>query len=377
MRTKALRYIFVNGPIQNGDFTFSDKPGKAVGIRISEALNRLLGSPAAPHLWNTVTLTGDLRYQRHISDTGQTFSRMDYEASIIARKYGNGPAPAGGIVTDAEDNVANLAMEMIARRLGDGSLAISHETMQECVRCGHMGGLGQHRCKACGGASFRPRTAAHLVADRKAGQPALDFANIYARRRRPPLHLRDIAANVPSRLILSRTRDHGIDLGPIGLRGLVLDPRAGIHITAHAVAASLRFPVAVMTTTQNAAANIAAYGHIFTHNDDTRLLYALHGRVPYQQISSARAVCHAYRIPDTVQALFETWFLPLFALKEPNGIDHSQMGALMKYFWKAYLLSVREQDHDGLRESVRDSIEVGNVDWIMNKAALAAAMKIA
>ena len=45
----------------------------------------------------------------------------------------------------------------------------------------------------------------------------------------PPSHLPAIADNTPSRLILSRTRDHGIDLSPLGLPGLVLDPRAGVH----------------------------------------------------------------------------------------------------------------------------------------------------
>ncbi|MGH3809638.1 MAG: hypothetical protein ACRDRU_24045 [Pseudonocardiaceae bacterium] len=31
-----MDFLFFNGPVQNGDFTFADKPGKAVGIRISE-----------------------------------------------------------------------------------------------------------------------------------------------------------------------------------------------------------------------------------------------------------------------------------------------------------------------------------------------------
>ena len=42
--------LFVNGPVQNGGFTFAERPGKAGGIRIAAALNQLLGNPAAPHL---------------------------------------------------------------------------------------------------------------------------------------------------------------------------------------------------------------------------------------------------------------------------------------------------------------------------------------
>lgn len=57
--------VFFNGPVQNGPFTFQDKPGKAVGIRIAAALNAILETPPVPHLWNTVTLAGDLRHREH------------------------------------------------------------------------------------------------------------------------------------------------------------------------------------------------------------------------------------------------------------------------------------------------------------------------
>jgi hypothetical protein len=39
-----------------------------------------------------------------------------------------------------------------------------------------------------------------------------------------------------------------------------------------------------MTITQNAAANIAAYGQHFARHEELHLLYALHGRVPYQHV---------------------------------------------------------------------------------------------
>ena len=43
-----------------------------------------------------------------------------------------------------------------------------------------------------------------------------------------------------------------------------------------------------MTTTGNAAANVAAYGQHFTEHDGLRLLYALHGHVPYDEAARPR-----------------------------------------------------------------------------------------
>lgn len=37
-----MRHLFLNGPAQNGPFTFDNRPGKAVGIRLAAALNAIL-----------------------------------------------------------------------------------------------------------------------------------------------------------------------------------------------------------------------------------------------------------------------------------------------------------------------------------------------
>ncbi|WP_405437132.1 hypothetical protein [Streptomyces anulatus] len=35
--------VYFNGPVQNGDFTLAERPGKATGMRLAEALNAFLG----------------------------------------------------------------------------------------------------------------------------------------------------------------------------------------------------------------------------------------------------------------------------------------------------------------------------------------------
>lgn len=369
-----MPHLFFNGPVQNGDFTFAAMPGKAVGIRIAGALNRILGAPAVPHLWNTVTLAGDLRYLKHIEAVQVPMSRQDFEASIIAAKYGNGLQPSAGTATDTGKSVADLAMAMIMHGLSLGTLRIGHETILECVQCRHMLGTRHHPCRACGHDISRTRTARHLTSHRKPGEPALDFARIHAAKRRPPLHLQNIAASTPTRLILSRTRSYGIDLSPVGLPGLVLDPRVGVHVAVLAAARRLCADSVAMTITQNAAANIAAYGQCFAEYEELHLLYALHGRVPYQHVPDLRDTSQALGLGPDAMGLFTEWFLPLFSLREKMDVHADQLLALLKYFRRTFLTGASELGQDIL-EDVRQSIREGDTDWIMSKIALAAAMK--
>lgn len=37
--------LFLNAPVQNGEFTLTELPGKATGIRIATALNKIMGTP--------------------------------------------------------------------------------------------------------------------------------------------------------------------------------------------------------------------------------------------------------------------------------------------------------------------------------------------
>ena len=138
-----MRHLFLNGPVQNGPFTFEAKPGKVVGIRLAAALNAILGAPPAPHLWNTVTLEGDLRHRLH---TDREVTRQAFEADLVAAKYPSGRPPGCGTVTDADTEVAALALEMIENNLRAGTLVISRETVTRCRACGHLTGTGTHPC---------------------------------------------------------------------------------------------------------------------------------------------------------------------------------------------------------------------------------------
>lgn len=162
LQEQPVRPLFLNGPVQNGPFTFQDKPGKAVGIRLAAALNAILDTQPTPHLWNTVTLEGDSRH-RAIHDGPLT--RAAFETRLIATKYAPGPQPAAGTMTDADPEVAALSLEMIEDNLRAGTLVISRETVPTCRSCGHMTGRGGRACKACGSTETRDRTTRHLVAE--------------------------------------------------------------------------------------------------------------------------------------------------------------------------------------------------------------------
>ncbi|GHF31184.1 hypothetical protein GCM10018790_06060 [Kitasatospora xanthocidica] len=365
-----MRHLFLNGPVQNGAFTFETHPGKAVGIRLAAALNAVLGLPPAPHLWNTVTLAGDLR---HRQADGPKIPRQRFEADLIADKYPPGQSPLGGIMTDTDTEVANLALEMIENNLRAGTLTISRETVPTCRACGHMTGTGNHPCNACGNTDTEDRTGLHLVAELAKDRPVLDRSDIHASHRQQPKHLQNTAANVAQRLILSRTRDHGIDLSPLGLNGLVLDPRAGIHATALAAARRHQADTAVMTITENAANHIAAHGQHFREHNGTRLQYALHGHLPYDRTAGLQPLYEAYRANRSTKDGFEEWFLPLFSLRTKGATRPDQLQALFKHYMRAHLSQPSEADDTALN-AVQCSVSAGSTEWITDRKALANVM---
>ncbi|MFE7559041.1 hypothetical protein [Kitasatospora sp. NPDC057500] len=362
-----MRHLFLNGPVQNGPFTFDTRPGKAVGIRLAAALNAILGLPSAPHLWNTVTLAGDLR---HREAGGPTIPRQRFEADLIADKYPPGQFPVGGIMTDTDAEVANLALEMIENNLRAGTLTISRETVPTCRACSHMTGTGSHPCNACGSTDTEDRTGLQLVAELAKDRPVFDRSDIHASHRQQPKHLQHTAANVAQRLILSRTRDHGINLSPLGLNGLVLDPRVGIHATVLAAARKQQADVVVMTITQNAANHIVAHGQHFRAYDGIRLQYTLHGHLPYDHTASLQPLLEAYQTTQAITDGFEQWFLPLLSLKAKTTTRSDQLPALFKHYMRAHLARPAEAN-EAVLKAVQHAVAAGDTDWITSKQTLA------
>lgn len=363
-----MSVVYVNGPVQNGDFTLAELPGKAAGIRLAEALNALLGSAPVPHLWNTVTLAGDVRHRGTVDRVG----RQEREERAVAAKYAPGPAPSGGLLTDTAPCVAALALEMTGALLAEGTLAVRDLAVRLCVRCGHMTGTVEHSCRSCGHGVTRQATRPMLVFDRSEDQPVLQRDDFHAASARTPAHLLNIAHNTPQRLILSRTRDHGVSLAPLGLDGMVLDPRAGLHVAVLAAAAEHGATQPVMTVTENAAANVAAYGAPFRRHGTMRLRYALHGRIPYAAAAQER-LYEVHQVSPAVRALFTSWYLPLCSARERASIHADRLPSLLKFLRRAYLARPTAPQGEVLAE-LRRSVTAGDMRWVMDARALAHAI---
>jgi hypothetical protein len=364
--------IFANGPVQNGGFTLTDKPGKAAGIRIAAALNQLLGAAPTPHLWNTVTLAGDLRHRDHARTSAAPATRGELERQLVAAKYPAATAPE--VWTDIDEPVVATALSMVERGLATGDLSIETIEVRVCAACGHVAGLADRPCRACGHATTRPERGRQLLARRQPGDRLVVAADFHAHARRAPAHLIAIAADAPEVLLLSRTRDHGIGLDELGLPGLVLDPRAGLHAAVLAVAVNRDAPAeqVVMTTTENAAANIAAYGSRFRTHQGVRLRYGLHGRIPYDQVKTLGSAYAAVRVNETARERFENWFLPLYSWKDKNDIDASQLPALLRLFHRARLSPVVDGEAAAI---LRAQITAGDTRWLTDKRLVAAAIQ--
>lgn len=359
--------LFLNGPVQNGDFTFRDLPGKAVGIRLAETLDAVLGLRGPPHLWNTATLVGDLRFRANPSA-----GRAESEYRALLGKYGSDLSVPAWILTDSDPDVAALALEMIDAGLSRGSLCIERTEVKECVVCGHMIGPVAERCTACGVTELRTRRTRHLVHELAEGAPSLSGL-LHGHHRRHPRHLDAVVGQAPRRLLLSRTRAHGIRLDPLGLDGLVLDPRTGVHVAVLSAARSLGVPEVAMTATAHAVSHVAAHGAGFASWQGHRMRYSLHGRIPYDALSRLERFHSLYRTTDRERQVFETRFLPLVAWHNKNRTDSGQLPALLKYFLKVYRSRSMPEDSERLGR-VRKEILRGGTSWVMDKRLLAVAL---
>ncbi|CAM5290416.1 hypothetical protein GCM10010329_81390 [Streptomyces spiroverticillatus] len=370
MNRATSEVLYVNGPVQNGDFTLAERPGKATGIRLAEALNALLGVAPVPHLWNTVTLHGDVRHRR-AADRGM-LGRTQREAQAVAAKYAPGPAPAGGLRTDADPQVASLALKMTRALLDDGTLAVRDMPVRLCARCGHLAGPGTTGdCRACGYTVARTARRPLLVCDRTTHPAVLDRDDVHATGARTPAHLLHIARNVPEVLVLSRTRDHGVSLEELGLEGMVLDPRAGLHVAVLAAAAERGAVRPVMTVTETAAAHVAAYGAPFRQFGAMRLRYALHGKVDYGAAAGGRL--YEVHQAQALREVFTGWYLPLCAARERSGVSAARLPALLKFLRRAHLARPPAPQSDLLTE-LRHRVAAGDMRWVMDARMLACAL---
>jgi hypothetical protein len=256
--------------------------------------------------------------------------------------------------------------------LAAGTLALREMPVRLCVRCGHMTGtVAAGDCRSCGHGVTRGARRALLVFDRAAHSPVLEREDFHAAGARSPAHLINMAHNSPPVLVLSRTRDHGVSLAPLGLEGMVLDPRAGLHVAVLAAAAEHGAARPVMTVTENAAANVAAYGAPFRRYGAMRLRYALHGRIPYD----AAAQEHLYEVhqAEAVRELFTDWYLPLCAARERAGVSAARLPALLKFLRRAHLARPATPKGEVLAE-LRQRASVGDMRWVIDARALACAL---
>jgi hypothetical protein len=361
--------VFCNGPIQNGDFTFGTRPGKAVGLRAATILNRILGTPGMPHLWNTVTLHADLR---HLHAGHEYSTRRGHDLALVAEKYSGIDLPFPSIVTDADKDVADFALNVIERFLHGGTLRIARTTVWACFSCGHMAGAFPTICRACGGQHPHQLAAPHLVTGDLSIRPGHLSERMFSHRRKSPRHLDEISRTAARPLILSRTRAHGISLDRVGLPGLVLDPRAGVHVTAlHAAQHYGRGPV-VMTATPEAIAHVAAYGAVFCEVDGMRLLYGMHGRIPYDALGDLSPTYLFHDADGEEVREFESWFLPLLAMRNQRRTPPEQLPGLLKFFLKV-VRRQRAVPSDSLRRRLQKAIMVGDFTWVTDRDLLATA----
>lgn len=358
--------LFVNGPIQNADFTFEEKPGRVLAVRAAAALNELAGYAIAPHLWNVVTLEGDTRFKQ----VGGDEKREVFEQRRISDRYDaaqgtSNELPNDVVMTDIDEKVIKLGLGLIENGLSNGQLKLAKEDVRICATCAHMVGDAKS-CGACGGEGAKIASQLHLIAYRDETQPIITRGDVYAGV--DIKYLSDMAGHVPNPLVLSKTRKTGIPLETFGLKDLVLDPRAGLHVAALAAGMGPQVDVVNMLITSGVAINIAAYGQAFGATEGLRLKYALHGKAPLDAVDRT-----APEKSSSEESGFRNWFIPLYSLFSRQPIATEQIPRLRKFYYRIANLTLLQDEIQPSLSEVRSQIQAGKLRWLADKALLASA----
>lgn len=230
--------IYVNAAIQNQEYSLDEKPYKATGILTARTLNQLNGTDTIVHTWNEVGLfseTSRLSMEQRLALKYETAFMRDHLAHRQDDVH---------VLTDTDAGFSDWAQEVVKETLAAGTTYISEEEFTRCISCNMTiaeVAVSVQQCSKC-------RQSSGLVVSR---EEALFTDVPEDRRSLLPYHrlynkvnvnqeLRELN-QIPHRLLLSRDRQVGVELGEIGLEGKRLDPRLGIGLLALYVAHSFNY----------------------------------------------------------------------------------------------------------------------------------------
>lgn len=100
-----------------------------------------------------------------------------------------------------------------------------------------------------------------------------------------------------------------------------------------------------------------------------RLLYGLHGYIPYDTLSDPTDAYQRYRFTSAVRAVFENWFLLVYAWHAKNNIAADQLPNLLKHFHRARLAVPGQPEHQAVQR-IRDAVKAADSDWLTGKPQL-------
>ncbi|MFB7327828.1 hypothetical protein [Streptomyces sp. NPDC056190] len=115
------------------------------------------------------------------------------------------------------------------------------------------------------------------------------------------------------------------------------------------------------------------HGPLFHRHNGTRLRYALHGRIPYDDTAMLQRLCEVHRVSPALREQFLAWFLPLCSLHLRSGITPAQLPALLK-FWRRAHLARPDTLGSGVPAELPRRIGAGDMRWVMDVRTLSRAI---
>jgi len=327
--------LFINGPVQKRKFSFIDRPGKAVGIRIAAALSAILDTSClricGTRLRWRATYATSLRFEPgRPAGSCRVRGEDDHRQSISPNLE-----PRPQIMTDTNERVAVLALEMIEKRAliwrpegpqVDGAYVCAvraHDRNWQPL----VPGLRPCRTRRHQGRYSPPIATPHSWVQPTSTRTPAGSLPTYATS----------LATFHRWLILARSRDHGNRPRSHRAARNDLDPRAGVHVTSagHGPSTARCVPGHddYRETPPPTSPPMVGISAVTMARD-----CATPCTVTFLTTASPGCNPRMRRSAWTQQAerRFETWFLPLVSLTRRNGFPAGQLPGLLKHFRRSW-----------------------------------------
>ena len=241
-------------------------------------------------LWNCIGMRMDKAFQNQREHS----SRMDFSSALLKDKYAmleelGVPREGRDVIRDDDDSTKTWLKHRIKQLVSSGTVYVEPTMVNICDDCGYLQsvqGSPTSSCTLCEGKDFHHEKKEVLMIDIPENRNSLTKGRIIHPRNSK--HIQSFFEQMPPKMMISKVREYGLPLDPIGLPEYVLDPKIGVALMPELV--TERNGLSEVTLVQGAAVAINALPYTSIMTSGFQHTYVLLPKIPPTTLEDARNI---------------------------------------------------------------------------------------